>query len=79
VRGFNGASPEIHEKISARTGRGIVVFFTREPVEEIYCTQPIPGEPQVYGADEWTVLKNRRIRLKVSLGQNEARIVFFGN
>jgi alpha-galactosidase len=78
VRGFNGASPEIHEKLDPETGRGIVVFFTREPVDLVYCTQVLARVSEVSGADEWQVLANGRLKLWVSLGQNEARIVFCG-
>jgi alpha-galactosidase len=78
VRGFNGASPEIHEKLNPETGRGIVVFFTREPVDLVYCTQPLAGIAGVSGAEEWQSLADGRLKLRVSLGQNEARIVFCG-
>jgi alpha-galactosidase len=78
VRGFNGASPEIHEKLNPKTGRGMVVFFTREPADMVYCTQPLAEISGVSGAEEWQVLADGRVKLRVSLGQNEARIVFCG-
>jgi alpha-galactosidase len=77
VTGFIGASPEIHEKLNPETGRGLVAFFTREPVEAEYCTQVLEREAAVQGADEWERLPNGRYRLRLSLKQNEARTVFF--
>jgi alpha-galactosidase len=77
VRGFTGASPEIHEKINLKTGKGLVAFFTREPVRETYVTQPLPADPLISGADAWERLRDGRVKLSVSLGRNEARIVFF--
>jgi alpha-galactosidase len=77
VKGFNGASPEIHEKINQKTGRGIVVIFTREPVHGIYVTQPLSKNPNITGADIWEYLPDGRIKLSFSLGPDEAGIIFF--
>ncbi|AEF81225.1 alpha-galactosidase [Leadbettera azotonutricia] len=77
VRGFNGASPEIHEKINSKTGKGLVAVFTRESVNEIYVTQPLTRNPIITGADKWERLGDGRIKLFFSLDRNEARIVFF--
>jgi alpha-galactosidase len=77
VTGFIGASPEIHEKLNPETGRGLVAFFTREPIKAEYCTQVLNRKAVPRGADEWEALPNGRYRLRLSLKQNEARTVFF--
>ncbi|MCL2248236.1 MAG: alpha-galactosidase [Oscillospiraceae bacterium] len=78
-QGFTGASPEVYEKINHKTGRGIVVFFTREPTVAVYYTNPSDVKyGNVDGADASKVLADGRLRLEVSLGQNESRIVFIG-
>ena len=77
VTGFTGASPEIHEKINPANGRGLAAFFTREPVDIVYVTQPLQKIPEVTGADGWKILEGGRIKLNLKLARNAARIVFF--
>jgi alpha-galactosidase len=79
VSGFIGASPEIHEKINPRTGRGMVAFFTRAAAIIVYCTQVLDREPAVYGADAWVQLADGRIKITVFLKEDEGRAVFLGD
>jgi alpha-galactosidase len=77
TRGFIGASPEVHEKLNPATGRGIVAFFTREPLDAEWLTQPLAGSPKIKGADEVQKMSDRRYLLRLHLGKDEARAVFF--
>ncbi len=79
VRGFAGSSPEVHEKLDARTASGLVAFFTVAAAETIYVTQPIAAEKlrEVKGAIEWEVLPDQRVKLRVSLERNGAKVIFF--
>jgi alpha-galactosidase len=77
VSGFIGSSPEIHEKINPKTGSGLAAFFTREPIDVVYCTQPLDRVPAVSGADEWERLEGGRLCIRMKLKQNDARLVFF--
>jgi alpha-galactosidase len=76
VSGFIGASPEIHEKINPKTGGGLIAFFTREPVETVYVTQPLEHIPEVIGADRWEVLAGGRLKFTLGLPRNGAGLVF---
>ena len=79
VTGFTGSSPEIHEKLNAETGTGIVVFFTFAQGEFIYVTQALPAAatPQIKGADAWERLPDNRVKITVTLARDGARTVFF--
>ena len=79
VSGFIGASPEIHEKINPKTGRGLVAFFTREPVDAVYVTRPLEYMPDIIGADGWEALKDGRLKIAMKLDTNDARLVFLHN
>jgi alpha-galactosidase len=76
VRGFAGSSPEVHEKIDAATGSGLVALFTVTPGTFAHTTQPLPPGVSVEGADSWERLDDGRVRLSVDLGRNDARVVF---
>lgn len=77
IKGFNGSSPEIHEKIDYNQGAGIIVFFTRRPVEIQYITDPLPeGEYTIDGADSHETIDGGRKIIQLSLAQGESRIVF---
>lgn len=79
VIGFAGSSPEIHEKLDAETGTGIIVFFTFSQGEFIYVTQPLPADKpiEIKGADAWERLPDNRVKLTVTLARDDARMVFF--
>ena len=79
VTGFAGSNPEVHEKLDAEGGTGIVVFFTVAQGEFIYVTQALPADyaPQIKGADLWERLPDNRIKLAVTLERNGAKVVFF--
>ncbi|RYG37898.1 hypothetical protein EON81_05255 [bacterium] len=79
VIGEPGTSPEIHEKIDPDSGVGLVCFFTVTKGTFEHVTQALLAvEPTVTGADEWRVLPNGRLWLKVSLPEQGARVVFIG-
>ena len=64
MRGFIGASPEVHEKVDPQTGAGLLAFFSVNQAEIIHLTQPLVRPPvQVRGADAWEVLPDGRVRL----------------
>lgn len=76
--GALGTSPEIHEKLDPRTGRGIVACFTHMPAKVVHVTQPLKHQPaSVEGADAWHALSGGRVYLEVDLAADEARTVFF--
>lgn len=79
VRGFAGSSPEVHEKLDAGTATGLVAFFTVAATETTYVTQPIAAEKlrDVKGALEWEILPDNRVKLRVALERNGAKVVFF--
>ncbi len=74
--GFIGASPEIHEKIDPKTGRGLIAFFTRESMEVAYCTQPLERMASVHGADRWERIDDNRLKITMKMSRNDARLVF---
>ncbi len=79
VTGFAGSSPEIHEKLDAASGTGIVAFFTVAQGEFVYVTQRLPADfpAKITGADAWERLPDNRVKLTVRLEKNGARVVFF--
>jgi alpha-galactosidase len=78
TRGFIGSSPEIHEKIDAASGIGLLVFFTVNAAETVHITQPLVQPPaRVKGADDWELLPDGRVRVRVKLERDGARTVFF--
>jgi alpha-galactosidase len=78
VRGFAGASPEVHEKLDPETASGLVAFFTVTPGGFTHLTQPLNLERlgEVKGAESWEKTEDGRLRLTVRLGRDEARTVF---
>lgn len=77
VRGFIGASPEIHEKIEPHQASGLIVFFSVIAGSVTHVTQPInlTAFGTVTGADSWEVLADGRLKISVQLEQNDARAV----
>jgi alpha-galactosidase len=78
ITGFAGSSPEIYEKLDPVSSSGLVVFFTVTPGRMVYYTQPLPGCPQVVGADAVEMLADGRLKLTVDLEKNGARVVYVG-
>jgi alpha-galactosidase len=79
VTGIVSASPEIHEKISARTGRGAVVIFATERGTYQYITShKVAGEHWV--SDGVTVSQDTagRAKIEVMFDKPGAKILFFG-
>jgi alpha-galactosidase len=77
VRGYPGSSPEVHEKIDPQSASGLVAFFTVKEGEFTHLTQPLAVDRvmEVKGAEAWEVVEGR-LRIRVRLGRNEARVVF---
>ena len=79
VTGIVSGSPEIHEKISAATGRGAVVFFASRPGTYRYITShKTAGEH--WTTDGVTVVTDRegRARIKATFERPGAKILLFG-
>ena len=77
--GAIGGSPEVHEKISGKTGRGVVVVFSSEPGTYTYITENRPVRP-LWHTPEMTVdfdAKGRAV-IRASFEKPGARIVYFG-
>ena len=79
VSGIVSASPEIHEKISAATGRGAVVIFATERGTYQYITSHrVAGEHWV--SDGVTVTQDTagRAKIEATFEKPGAKILFFG-
>jgi alpha-galactosidase len=79
VSGIVSASPEIHEKISATTGRGAVVIFATEPGTYQYITKhKVVGEH--WTSDAVTVSQDTASRAKIEARFEKpgAKIILFG-
>ena len=78
--GIVGGSPEIHEKILAETGRGLVAVFAAAPGRYTYVTaHPVAGthwcsEGMQISRDETT----GQARIEVALDRPGAALAFFG-
>jgi len=79
VTGIVSASPEIHEKISARTGRGAVVIFATERGTYQYITSHKVAAKH-WVSDGVTVLQDTagRAKIEATFDQPGAKILFFG-
>lgn len=77
-RGFAGSSPEIYEKIDPAAAGGLAAFFTVTPGTMIHYTQPLNLDNlgQVIGADAWEIAHGGRLKLTVTLGRDDARVVY---
>jgi alpha-galactosidase len=79
ISGVVSASPEIHEKISAATGRGAVVIFASERGTYQYITSHrVAGEH--WTSDGVTVTQDTagRARIEATFEKPGAKILFFG-
>jgi hypothetical protein len=79
VSGLVSASPEIHEKISAATGRGAVVIFATEPGKFHYITRHrVVAEH--WTTDGVTVAQDTagRASIEADFDKPGAKILFFG-
>jgi hypothetical protein len=74
-----GGVPEIHEKLSAKTGKGAVVLFSATAGTYRYITQHKPDEA-VWHTDGVSVTRNSQGHavIEVEFGEPSARIVLFG-
>jgi len=79
VSGAVSASPEIHEKISAATGRGAVVIFATEPGTYHYITSHrVTGEHWVSDGVTVTQDTDGRAKIEATFEKSGAKILFFG-
>jgi alpha-galactosidase len=74
-----GGTPEIHEKLSASKGEGVVVFFTAGAAGVFtHTTQCLSKKPsEIIGADNVKYNENGSVELTVRLQGDGARTVFF--
>jgi alpha-galactosidase len=79
VTGIVSSSPEIHEKISAATGRGAVVIFATRPGAYQYITSHKVTEDH-WTSDGITVARDSegRAKIEASFEKPGAKILFFG-
>jgi alpha-galactosidase len=79
VTGVVSASPEIHEKISARTGRGAVVIFATERGSYQYITShKVVTEHWASDGVEISQDPLGRARIEAQFDKPGAKILFFG-
>ncbi len=79
VSGVISASPEVHEKISAATGRGAVVIFATERGTYQYITSHrVAGEHWVSGGVTVTQDTAGRAKIEATFEKPGAKILFFG-
>jgi alpha-galactosidase len=78
VYGFMGSSPEIYEKLDPASATGAVIFFTVTPGTITHITQPLAPDPAIVvkGADAWERLPDGRLKLRVDLAHDDARVVY---
>ena len=78
VRGFAGSSPEIHEKIDPSQASGMIAFFTVAPGTFTHITAPlgVAALREVRGADAWEIMGDGRLKVTVTLGRDDARVVY---
>jgi alpha-galactosidase len=79
VTGIVSGSPEIHEKISAATGRGAVVFFASRPGTYRYITShKTAGEHWSSGGVTVVTDSEGRARIEATFEKPGAKILLFG-
>ena len=79
VTGIVSASPEIHEKISASTGRGAVVIFATEPGAYQYITSHrVAAEHWVSDGVRLAQDADGRAKIEATFDKPGAKILFFG-
>jgi alpha-galactosidase len=78
TKGFIGSSPEIYEKIDYMETKGIICFFTKIAGTFTHVTSPIDAGRLkcVEGADRYELTSSGRLKITVSLEQDDARIVY---
>jgi alpha-galactosidase len=79
VSGIVSASPEVHEKISAATGRGAVVIFATERGTYQYITShKVVDEHWVSGGVTVTQDAAGHAKIEATFEKPGAKILFFG-
>jgi alpha-galactosidase len=79
VTGLVGGSPEIHEKISARSGNGVVVIFATAAGRYSYVTRhKVVPQHWVSEGVKVDIDSAARARLSFDFTQPGAKVLFFG-
>jgi alpha-galactosidase len=77
--GAVAGTPEIHEKISSRSGRGVVVVFSNVPGRFTYITQAKPANAfRSTSGVEAKFDAEGHARLDIEFREPGAQIAFFG-
>ena len=77
-RGEPGASPEVHEKISGATGRGVVVCFAEIPGAYTHVTTNTVAQSSWISAGiELSLDERGRAELRMSFERPGAMMAFF--
>lgn len=77
-KGDLGTSPEIYEKIDVETSTGFVTFFALSGGDYSYTTQALnTARTTIHNADDIVRLPNGRVRVHVTLTDEDSRTVFF--
>jgi alpha-galactosidase len=77
--GIVGGSPEIHEKISAETGRGLVAIFAEAPGVYTYITSlPVASQHWAAAGIAVNLDEHGRARLDVAFAEPGGKMVIFG-
>jgi len=72
-------SPEIHEKISAASGKGVVVVFATAKGSYSYVTtHKVVASHRAAGDVTVTTHQAGRAKISVSFAKPGARVIFFG-
>jgi alpha-galactosidase len=79
VQGETGSSPEIHEKISAQTGKGVVVLFANARGSYTYVSEnKVDSEIWKNEGTEVSFDARGRAVIRASFTEPGAKIIFFG-
>jgi alpha-galactosidase len=78
VTGLVSGSPEIHEKISAKSGRGVVCIFTTKRGEFTYFTKNKVASPSSSPNVKVMMTENGTAEIRASFDRPGAAIIFFG-
>jgi len=79
VTGLISGSPEIHEKISAKSGRGVVSIFTTRRGDFTYFTKNKVASPVASSNVKVTKTEAGTAEIRVSFDRPGAAIIFFGS
>jgi alpha-galactosidase len=79
ITGLVSGSPEIHEKISARSGKGVVAIFATAPGRYTYATRNQAAKPVWTGDLAEAYVDSSGVgRITANFAKPGAKIIFFG-